>query len=401
VTFTAKVPEDANTRPTVSCVITPVSSLGDAFDGLFIQGLTKVKTEVSASGKYKAGIASYYSTVANTGETYSPSGATYTHAAPTASGSTRVIYSAYDSRGIGNSGTQYITVLPYSNPRVIPYTGDNSIVCERVKEFNAEKGIEETTNKVRIRAGRQYSPIISNGTQLNYCELRYRHKASTASSYGDWKPLIAKNSTSSDFVDVIVEDIASSLAVSYDVQISAVDNMGTPSHTVPLTVPTEKVNFHEREGGDGAAFGKYSERPKALEVAEDWEFVVYGDRWQSVPYSSVVSASTTAGACRAPANDAVYYRVENGNHVYIAFNCAFNFTGEAITINATDIPTELRPSRAVYAMCATGGRAIARIMANSAGKVIIDWIQILSSAEATTSSTVSWIDGYIDYFITP
>jgi hypothetical protein len=403
VTFTATVPDDSTTKPSVSCVITPVSSLGDAFKGLFIQGLTKVKTEISAAGKYKANIVDYFSTVANTGETNSPWGDTYTHPCPVVSGLARVLYSVKDSRGIKNIGEQYIDVIPYGNPRVIPYGTDNSIVCERVKEFNAEKGIEETTNKVRIRAGRQYSPVISGGKRLNSCELRYRHKASSASSYGEWKPLIAKDSTDSDFVDVIVEDIATSLAVSYDVQISAVDDIGTP-HTVPLTVPTEKVNFHEREGGDGAAFGKYSERPKALEVAEDWDFVVYGDRWQSIPYSSAVSASTL-GIGEGPANDAVYYRVENGNHVYVAFNCAFEFNGNAVTINATNIPEEYRPKRYVSSMCSAGDsdgdRGIAKIVVNPLGEIVISWVQTMSSASVTTSAIVSWIYGYIDYFISP
>jgi hypothetical protein len=400
VTFTANVPEDANTRPSVSCVSTPVSSLGDTFKGLFIQGLTNVKTEITASGKYGAGISAYYSLVGNTGETYSPSGAVYTHPCPVSPGQAQVAYTAYDTRGIGSSSYHYINVLPYSKPAVIPYTGENSIVCERIKEFNQEKGIWEATNKVRIKAGRQYGPIISDGQQRNYCTLRYRHKASSASDYSAWKTLIARDNISSNVVDVIIEDIATSITTSYDVQINAVDDIGY-SQTIPLTIPTDEVNFHEREGGDGAAFGKYSEKPKSLEIADDWDIVVYGDRWNKLSYSSAVTASTHTDWGKAPLNDAVYYRVENGNHVYVAFNCACEFTGNQIAVNSKLIPEEYRPAREVLAMCPTDGRAVARILVLPTGKVVIDWLQLLSSAADTTSRTATWIDGYIDYFILP
>jgi hypothetical protein len=392
---TVTVPENSTTKPTAPTVtLTPVDSISDTFASLYIQGLSKVKAVISAptDGKYGAEISSYATSVGGK----SKSGSTTTSDYLTTSGSVNVVSTVTDSRGFSNSTTNKITVIPYTKPSVIPYGSEKAVVCERC---TSDGTLSASGTYLRIKAGRRYSKVESGGKQYNYCLLRYRYKASTSDTYSTWTTLIAKDATSNS-VDKILDGIVTSITTSYDVQINAIDDVGK-SHTLTFTVPTDKVNFHEREGGDGAAFGKYSERPKALEIAEDWELVVYGDRWQSLPYSSAVSASTSAGACRGPANDAIYYRVENGNHVYIAFNCAFNFTGEAITINATDIPAEYRPSRAVYAMCATGGRAIARIMVNSAGKVIIDWIQILSSAEATTSSAVSWIDGYIDYFILP
>lgn len=58
------------------------------------------------------------------------------------------------------------------------------------------------------------------------------------------------------------------LAVSYEVEVEAVDALGG-RRTVSGTVPTAAVAFHLREGGCGAAFGKYAERDGWLE--SDWD----------------------------------------------------------------------------------------------------------------------------------
>ena len=399
VNFTAVVPEDSATKPTISCATSPVPviTLGEDFDGLYIQGITKIKTEITAEGQFDASITDYYSTVTNTGETSSPWGDVYIHPVPVSSGQARVIYSVKDSRGISNRSEHYIDVLPYSGPSVIAAADERMVVCARCDENGT---LLSSGTYLRIKAGKRYSKVEHEGKQLNRCWLSYRYKVSTSDAYSSWKPLIVRNNLEDDFVDVILDGVVTSTTTSYDVQIIAADDMGN-SHTIPFEIPTDKVNFHEREGGDGAAFGKYNERPKALEIAEDWEIVVNGDRWKKLAYSSSVSASTAGVGGRAPANDGVYYRVENGNHVFVAFNCAATYAGNSITVNSEDIPAELRPARAGYAMCATGSRSIARVVVNAAGKVVIDWTQILSSAEVTSSSAIPWIDGYIDYFITP
>jgi hypothetical protein len=396
VAFTATVPSNSNTQPTVSCTVTPVNTLADKFAGVYIQGITKVKTVLSGAAKLGASIATYYSTVETSGEASSPTGATYTHPAPTVSGQVRVRYSAFDTRGIYTLGNAYINVLPYSKPSVIPVSGEREVICQRC---TSDGTLSSSGTYLRIKAGRAYSKVESGGKQLNYCTLRYRYKAASADNYSSWVTILMSD-TASDTVDTVRAGIVSSTTTSYDVQINALDDIGN-GHTLTFTVPTDKVNFHEREGGDGAAFGKYSEKDHALEVAEDWELVVCGERWKSLAYSSSVSASANDSYGKAPSNDAVYYRVENGNHVYIAFNCAFNFDISQISVNSELIPAELRPARTTLALCPADGKAVARVMVLPTGRVMVDWVQLLASATDTTSRTVSWIDGYIDYFITP
>jgi hypothetical protein len=119
--------------------------------------------------------------------------------------------------------------------------------------------------------------------------------------------------------------------------------------------------------------------------------------WSELGLSSNVSAS--ASNFGRYTNGNCYYRVVDENHVYVAFNCAFTYSGSAVVVNKNAIPEGYRPARNVYAMCAVGGRSIARIYVNSSGNVGVDWIQVLTAGAATTSANVSWVDGYIDYWV--
>lgn len=94
-----------------------------------------------------------------------------------------------------------------------------------------------------------------------------------------------------------------------------------------------------------------------------------------------------------------YYRVVNGNHVYVFFNCKYNYDGSDIHVNKNKIPKKYRPKNHVYTLNATGGRAVARCLATSAGNVAVEWIQQITATANTTASTVNWVYGYIDYFI--
>jgi hypothetical protein len=97
--------------------------------------------------------------------------------------------------------------------------------------------------------------------------------------------------------------------------------------------------------------------------------------------------------------DGCYYRVVGGNHIYIAFSCAFQSGRSAVTVNGKEIPAPYKPPRNIYALNPTDGSGIATVFVNSDGNVGIDHVQNISSGENTDSYTVNWIDGYIDYWI--
>ena len=135
--------------------------------------------------------------------------------------------------------------------------------------------------------------------------------------------------------------------------------------------------------------------------ASEWFFNKWEIRsstfWKDLGLSDEVSASSvnvgrfTNGSC--------YYRVVNENHVYVAFNCAFAYNGSPITVSGSQIPSPYKPARNAYAYCTTNGRGLARIFINTSGDVRIDHVQNMATAEATSSYTVNWIDGYIDYWV--
>jgi len=102
-TITVKVPNNSTTKPTISSVtLTPYSSLSSPFNTIFIQGYTRVRAAISASGKYSATIANYALTVS--GSTKSGSSSTQTmDSAVSVSGTVSVKVTVTDSRHADSS----------------------------------------------------------------------------------------------------------------------------------------------------------------------------------------------------------------------------------------------------------------------------------------------------------
>lgn len=98
-------------------------------------------------------------------------------------------------------------------------------------------------------------------------------------------------------------------------------------------------------------------------------------------------------------NGTCCYRVINGNHIFVAFNCSFTYSGESITVNASQIPSPYKPARNVYSLCPVANCGIARILVNPSGEVCVDWVHNVASVDVSESFTVDWIDGYIDYWV--
>lgn len=487
--FTVTVPGSA--APTASMELSPVTSLPSPFNSLYLQGKSRVQADFSGSlAKYGASITARSLTVSGRNDSSSP----YQSGWLTTSGSIEAKGEVKDSRGYSSTIKKNITVIPYISPAVVPCTGEKSVVCARCTKDGT---ISHSGTNLRIKAGRHYSKIVSGGEQKNFCVLGYRYAVSGASFPDTFTTLIAKNSTASDEIDITITDITLAVTSSYTVQLYVEDDVGDSS-VLTFAISADLVSLNLKEGGKGAAFGKYAENDNMLDVAwdtnlrgnvygkvygfgkaetelqsgadlndiktygkyairsntiaatlvnsptdkagilivesangvedsgeyryffqtykeftgkyeyrrmlrmtsagdwtySDWTlFCVSG--WQSLGLSSNV---TSDGSSAGRYGIGCAYKVTDGGHVHVAFNCAFSYEGSAIQVNSEAIPAKYRPYRNVYAMCATGGRAIARVLVNSSGNVLVDWIQVLSSAEATTASTVKWIDGYIDYF---
>ncbi len=496
-TFTVTVPNNTSTKPSVTMSLAPVSSLGSAFAGLYVQGKSRVKASFSGSGKYGATIASYGLTVLGKGYA-SPFQTEHIQS----NGTVAVNGRAKDSRGFVTEVSHNITVIPYSKPKIVPASGESSIVCARC---DSSGNLTESGTYLKIKAGRSYSKVMSGSTQKNFCLLRYRYKAETATNFSAYTTLLAKDSTATDYVDITLGNVVSSTQASYLVELSAIDDVGDCS-VVTFSIPTDSIDFHLKEGGNGAAFGKYAERDKAFEIASDWDIYYKGDAIEKKFYSLRGNTKIPSGAdlndyktpdvyaIEADAHAAnianmppfkragllivyagtgqddvsngtwryivqeyrslyttiptyrrridsnaegvwtyetwqmekgldtgwielaksshastpsvvardgagCFYRVINENHVYVRFNCAFSFSGSSVNLNSTTIPEWYRPKNNAMALLPVNDRGIARASVASDGYIYVNYVQNMATASTTTSFTVTWIDGYIDYWL--
>lgn len=262
-TFIVTVPSSLG--PKAAMALSPVSSLGSTFSGMYIQGKTKVQADFSGSaGQYGATIKSYSLTVEGVTDSTSPYQSDYLKN----SGSVEVKGTVTDSRGYSTVITKTITVIQYSSPAIVPYTGEKSIVCARC---TADGTLSSSGTYLRIKTTRKYSKVLNGTTQKNFCLLGYRYVASGGTLPATFTTLIAKETTTTDVIDVVVSGVTLAVASSYTVQLHVADDIGGTS-TLTFAIPTETVTMHLKKNGKGVGIGKYAETDDLFDVGWDAKF---------------------------------------------------------------------------------------------------------------------------------
>ena len=257
-TFTVTVPNNSSTRPTVSMDLSPVGSLPAKFAGLYIQGKTKVKAAISATGKYKATISSCRTTVG--GKSYGVN-ESYTSGFLSNYGNNSVYGYATDSRGYTGSTSKNITVIVYNSPTI------KVDVCGRCDENG---NLADAGTHLKIKATRSYHAVTYDGEQKNFCKIQYRYKAASANAWSNWTTILAANSLDSNTVETgALLSGALSAKVTYLVEVQAIDDIGDHSETI-ITIPTEEVYWHRAKKALG--LGKYAEGENLLDVGWDAHF---------------------------------------------------------------------------------------------------------------------------------
>lgn len=375
-TFSVTVPE---LLPTVTVETSPVGSLPSAFSGLYIQGKTKISAIIDAKGQYGASISKKWMKV--DGKTYDQS-AGYTSDYISKYGSMTVTGYATDGRGSTGSGDTSVYVHAYSKPFVKDvFVGR----CDSSGEF------KDNGTYLMIRAKRSYSSVGGK----NKCQIQYRYKLMAASSYSDWVTILSKDATGDEVVTAPLLGGNLSVKSTYEVQVRAVDDIGEYTITT-IPIPTDKVFCHR--GWNSICYGGYIEEDNTFAIAGDMKFKVLNEVWESLElFSTVKSSQVNRG--RGSEGTGCWYRVVNGNHVQIAFNCSFSYTAGRLRVNRLYVPEAYLPPREVHSICTVNGYSIADVSVNTSGVVFIEWVKDLSASGETTKYDVSWIDGYIDYYL--
>ena len=241
--FTLYVP--ASIKPTAALAVTLVND-NSVIDGwqVCVKGYSKLSYTVTASGTYGATIQSCRFTFAGKSVTGS-SGVVAVNSAGTFTPSVEVT----DSRGRSVSVTgNSVDVYDYNAPTIAQLS---------VQRCNAEGTIQNEGTYVCVQGAFHVGASVGGRNGVT-AKCRYREIG------GSWSDYTAIEDTSA------VVGGSMPATKTYEMEIAATDSIGE-TKTVYAIIPTAEVALHLRDGGKGAAFGKYAEK-EALECAWDAYF---------------------------------------------------------------------------------------------------------------------------------
>ena len=246
-TFTVTVPNNSNTKPTVTLVLSPINTLKDTFSSLYVQGKSRVKaTTFTGAGKYGATISEYSLSVL--GKSYS---APYLSDYLNTAGTITVTAKVTDSRGYYTEVEQKITVLPYNAPNILPASGD-AIVCSRCY---ADGTIAADGKYLRIIAKRSYSKLTLNGVQKNFCIIRYRYRPENTKTFSNWITLLSGDNTEVNTVDSgAISGVVSSTTAAYVIQVGVIDDIGS-ADAYQISIPTAFATIDIPKAYKGRSIG--------------------------------------------------------------------------------------------------------------------------------------------------
>lgn len=241
--FTLYVP--ASIKPTAALAVTLVND-NSVIDGwnVCVKGYSKLSYTVTASGAYGATIQSCRFTFAGNTVTGS-SGVVAVNSAGTFTPSVEVT----DSRGRSVSVTgNSVDVYDYNAPTIAQLS---------VQRCNAEGTIQNEGTYVCVQGAFHVGASVGGRNGVT-AKCRYREIG------GSWSNYTAIEDTGA------VVGGSMPATKTYEMEIAATDSIGE-TKTVYAIIPTAEVALHLRDGGKGAAFGKYAEK-EALECAWDAYF---------------------------------------------------------------------------------------------------------------------------------
>lgn len=251
------IPESCGPTLTVD-ISAENGTLPDKFAGIYVQGYSRVKAELSLTLRYGATAAKRVTTIA--GKATEHSGDVYTSGILGTSGRVSVSNEVVDSRGYSATATTDIEVQEYSPPLIVPHSGQSAIVCARATEDGV---LSNSGTRLRIRAGKKFSSVAGE----NQCVLRYR-VSKDEGAFGDWVELLAKGSTETE-VSITTEDELLPTSA-YAVELGVEDDVGE-SAVLLFRIPTFDVPVHLGHGGKNLGLGRYCDYGKQYSIGVGWD----------------------------------------------------------------------------------------------------------------------------------
>lgn len=266
--FTAEQVSYADGNPLTNAVT------GDSQKLIQNKSLLNVSFTAAAGQKY-ADISSYTVTAGDASRSASAAG-TLSLGRINSSKNIPVTVRATDTRGYYKEVSRNITVLAYGKPVIAPCTGYGGIICERCSDAGMP---DDGGEKLKLTVKGQWTSLPG---KLNSGVLKLKYASKVSAS--DWIVLNGETLGGEEadgyisYIDYngIAEGVNLSADMSYTVTLRCEDALGEYSE-VSFKIPTEDICFHLGTGGNKAAFGKYAEKAKTLEIAEDWTLDVLGN----------------------------------------------------------------------------------------------------------------------------
>ena len=250
IAFTATVPGSMKPALTTGWATVTYDNSGTKASGIraWVQGYSKARAEFDDSRitcKHGASVSGY--SITYLGKTVSESPYRTETIGSTAA---TVRCTVTDSRGLSAYEDFEIAIHPYAPP---------ALTGARLYRADGDGAASDSGTHIAGRATANYYSIGGE----NAATIRGYWKA-VGGSYGSGEAL------SSGVTGIISGSAVISTERSYVAKLVITDSLGNTAEFED-SIPTERVAFHLKEGGNGAAFGKAAETEYALELAEDWE----------------------------------------------------------------------------------------------------------------------------------
>ena len=240
-TYTKTCSIPSSVKPTVSMTVSDAMGYLSTYGG-YIQGLSKIKVTLSASGSYSSTIKSY-KTSAN-GSSYTAS--SFTTGVVKTVGSNSVSTTVTDSRGRTGTASQSVTVLAYSAPKI------SSMSIYRAS--NTSGTSDGNGAYLAVKFTSSYTSLSGKNTAT----YTLKYKKTTASSY------TSKTLSSSEISSGLVTFEADTTS-SYNVTLTLADKFNSVSSSGTGGSASKLFSIYKE--GKGVAIGKAAEHPNLLDVA--------------------------------------------------------------------------------------------------------------------------------------